>query len=95
MDKHALDQDAWVNMAIRLNSYVHENCKEVPHNIGIHLAQIADEHYTALNDELEIVKTGYAALVNAVAEIKDVADLALLRNFTLPTEKVDEPLEKN
>jgi hypothetical protein len=36
-----------VDLALALSSYVHEHCKEVPHDIGIYLAIIAEEYLNA------------------------------------------------
>lgn len=33
-----------VKLALELSSFVHERCKDVPHDIGIHLATIAAKH---------------------------------------------------
>ena len=33
-----------VELALELSSFVHERCKDVPHDIGIHLATIAQKH---------------------------------------------------
>lgn len=36
--------DCDVELAIALSRYVHDNCTNVPHDIGIHLAHIVDEY---------------------------------------------------
>ena len=33
-----------VELALALSRYVHDNCTNVPHDIGIHLAHIVDEY---------------------------------------------------
>jgi hypothetical protein len=33
-----------VELALELSSFVHERCKDVPHDIGIRLATIAEKH---------------------------------------------------
>jgi hypothetical protein len=33
-----------VDLAIKLSKYVHDNCKEVPHDIGMKLIEIISEH---------------------------------------------------
>lgn len=41
-----------VELALELSSFVHKECKDTPHDIGIHLAAIAHKHLThnAVND---------------------------------------------
>jgi len=107
-------------MAEDLSAYVHENCKDVPHDIGIHLANIVDTYYEPVNQELEEIKSGYAALVNAVVTLQLFKDVDIdwddfpreslclahkeitklrekleMRNYILPTEKVESSLEKD
>ena len=36
--------DCDVELAIALSRYVHDNCTNVPHDIGIHLAHIVDKY---------------------------------------------------
>ena len=118
--KPTLEKNKWANMAHELSAYVHENCKEVPHDIGIHLADIVDTYYDSMAQDLEVAQSGYAALVNLVVTLqlfKDVdvdwedfpkTSLSLahkeitnlrkkleMRNFVLPTEKVESTLEKD
>ena len=33
-----------VDLALKLNKVVHDKCKDVPHDIGMELAKIADEY---------------------------------------------------
>lgn len=34
-----------VELAVKLSKYVHDNCKEVPHDIGMKLMEIISEHF--------------------------------------------------
>ena len=34
-----------VDLAIKLSKYVHDNCKDVPHDIGLKLVEIISEHF--------------------------------------------------
>ena len=42
-----------VELALELSSFVHERCKDVPHDIGIHLATIAEKHLKPNQTEQE------------------------------------------
>jgi len=33
-------------LAIKLSKYVHDNCKDVPHDIGLKLEKIVSEHFS-------------------------------------------------
>jgi hypothetical protein len=33
-----------ISLALKLSKYVHDNCKDVPHDIGLHLVQIVEEY---------------------------------------------------
>lgn len=47
MDKLIEDnyKDFDVEMALEMNALVHQECKDVPHDIGIKLAQIAAKYH--------------------------------------------------
>lgn len=35
-----------VELALKLSRYVHDNCKDVPHDIGLKLVEIISEHFS-------------------------------------------------
>jgi len=38
------------NLAFKLSQFVHDNCKDVRHDIGIRLAKIVSEHYETIGN---------------------------------------------
>jgi hypothetical protein len=39
-------EDKWVNAALEMSQFVHTECENVPHDIGLKLMDIIEKHYT-------------------------------------------------